>query len=193
MASNRARNFACVVYPESAPENWRDLLIGCFVPAFVSPLHDQDVDPQNQSKKPHYHVMIMFDGLKTNEQVQQVFDLIGGVGCEVVKSIRGYARYLCHLDNPEKAQYSPDEVTCYCGSDYVGTIGLSTDKYHAIQEMMDFVDAHDIVSYSDLLRYSARQRSDWFRILCDNGTLVMKEYLKSKVWMKDRGIEEKIK
>ena len=37
----RLRNFATVVYPESAPENWLDRLDGLHVPAFVSPLHNQ--------------------------------------------------------------------------------------------------------------------------------------------------------
>ena len=35
----RTRNFATVIYPESAPENWQDILVEQFVPAFISPLH----------------------------------------------------------------------------------------------------------------------------------------------------------
>ena len=38
----RTRNFATVVYPESAPENWIDLLKRQCVPAFISPLHNED-------------------------------------------------------------------------------------------------------------------------------------------------------
>ena len=99
--TKRTRNFGCVVYPESAPENWLEVLAENKVPALVSPLHDRDVDPQDQPKKPHFHVVIMFEGPKTIEQAKEIFDPIGGVGCEVIKSIRGYVRYLCHLDNPE--------------------------------------------------------------------------------------------
>ena len=97
---NRKRNFATVVYPESAPENWQEILAGMFVPAFISPLHDKDINPTGEPKKPHYHVVVMNDGKKSIEQAQELFAAIGGVGCEVVQSIRGYARYLCHLDNP---------------------------------------------------------------------------------------------
>ena len=180
--TSRTRNFATVVYPESAPSNWLDILAEQFVPAFVSPLHDKDINPTGEAKKPHYHVIIMFDGVKTREQAENIFSKINGVGCEIIQSIRGYARYLCHLDNPDKAQYKQDEVICFCGADYVSTIGLAIDKYKSIGEMIDFCEEYNIISYSELLKYCRMHRFDWFRILCDNGTVVMKEYLKSRYW-----------
>ena len=178
----RTRNFACVVYPESAPRDWKNILAEKFVPAFVSPLHDRDLNPTGEDKKPHYHVLIMFDSVKTSEQAKQIFEEICGVGCEVVQSIRGYARYLCHLDNPEKHQYDVAEVSQLCGADYTSVIGLATDKYKAIAEIIDFCVENDIVSYSTLLEYARLNKFDWFRVLCDNGTVVVKEYLKSRVW-----------
>ena len=181
-ASKRYRNFACVVYPESAPDNWQETLSRQFIPAFISPLHDKDIDPQNQPKKAHYHVMLMFDGKKSLEQAQDVFKSIGGVGCEVVNSIRGYGRYLCHLDNPEKAQYEPFEVRSLCGADYSSVIGLPTDKQKTIKEMITFIEENDISSYRRLLLYAMEERYDWFKVLCESGTYVIKEYLKSRVW-----------
>lgn len=180
--ATRTRNYATVVYPESAPENWQAILNEHMVPAFISPLHDSDVDPLNQPKKPHYHVVIMFDGPKTREQAQEIFKSINGVGVEVIQSIRGYARYLCHLDNPEKAQYRQEDVRCLCGADYSTTIGLPTDKYKAIGEMIDWCIEFNVYSYSDLLQYARNERFDWFRVLCDNGTVVIKEFLKSLEW-----------
>lgn len=181
-SSVRTRNYATVVYPESAPDGWQEILVQQFIPAFISPLHDQDLNPTGEVKKPHYHVMLLYDGPKTRDQAKKVFDLIGGVGCEVVQSIRGYARYLCHLDNPEKAQYSPDDVRCICGSDYTSIIGLATDKYKAIREMVAFCCDNDISSYDILFDYAVQFRQDWFRVLCDNGTYPIKEYLKSRRW-----------
>lgn len=180
--NSRTRNFACVVYPESAPADWYEKLTEKFVPAFVSPLHDKDINPTGENKKPHFHIIIMFDSVKTTEQAKAIFEEIGGVGCEVIQSIRGYARYLCHLDNPEKHQYSVDDVRQICGADYTGIIGLATDRYKAIAEMVDFCADNDIIAYSTLLEYARVHRFDWFRVLCDNGTVVVKEYLKSRTW-----------
>lgn len=178
----RTRNFGTVVYPESAPQNWKDILSDQMVPAFISPLHDKDTNPQNEPKKPHYHVLIMFDSVKTKEQAKEVFDAIGGVGAEKVNSLRGYARYLCHLDNPEKAQYPTDQVTALCGADYAGTINLITDRYVALKEMMHYCKANGIYNYADLMEIAMETNDGWFRVLCDNGTIVMKEYLKSLSW-----------
>ena len=178
----RTRNYATVVYPDSAPENWQEILVQHFVPSFISPLHDKDINPTGDPKKPHWHVIIMFEGVKTQEQAQEIFNSIGGVGCERVNSIRGYSRYLCHLDNPDKAQYNVDDVRCLSGADYISCIGLATDRYKAIDEMMQYCDDNNIYSYSTLLRYCRTERRDWFRVLCDNGTFVIKEFLKSKSW-----------
>lgn len=185
----RTRNFATVVYPDSenTPDEWQEILSQQFIPAFISPLHDKDVNPTGEPKKAHYHVILMFEGKKSTEQVKEIFNLIGGVGCEKVNSIRGYSRYLCHLDNPEKAQYNQEDVRSLCGADYSGTIGLTTDKYKAIGEMIDYCKDNDVYSYSDLLEYCRMERFDWFRVLCDNGTVVMKEYLKSKSWTVNNG------
>ena len=185
----RARNYATVVYPESAPENWQDILSDHCIPAFVSPLHDKDVNPTGEPKKEHYHVVLMFEGKKSVEQVQEVFKTIGGVGCEVVKSLRGYARYLCHLDNPEKAQYEPSAVRCIA-SDYIGTIGLAIDKYVAIGEMQDFCEKYNVISFYKLATYARNNRPDWHRILCDCGSVFMREYLKSRQWSKEQGIAD---
>ena len=178
----RVRSWATVVYPESAPEHWMELLGEQCIPVMISPLHDADVNPTGEPKKPHYHVLFVFDGKKSKAQVSEYVVLVGGVGIEPVGSTRGYARYLCHLDNPEKAQYNPQDVKCYGGADYMGIIGLAIDKYVAIGEMIDFCDETHTYSYAALLRYARTERVDWFRVLCDNGTVVIKEFLKSKSW-----------
>lgn len=190
--STRTRNYATMVYPESAPENWAEILEGQNIPALVSPLHDKDINVDGEPKKAHFHVMIMFDSVKTPDQAREVFEKIGGVGCEIVQSIRGYARYLCHMDNPDKFQYDVEDVWALCGVDYESIIGLASDKYKAIKEMIVFCDTQCIKSYHVLLLYAQEERYDWFRVLCDSGTYVMKEYLKSKTWQEKQYKENEV-
>lgn len=178
----RFRNFATVVYPDSAPEDWISILSEKCVPCFISPLHDSDKNPTGEDKKPHWHVMIMFDNVKTMDQASSLFDDIGGVGCEVIQSVRGYARYLCHLDNPDKAQYDVEKVQSFGGADYTSVIGLAVDRYKAIKEMMIFCKDNDIHSYAVLCDWCSENRMDWFRLLCDNASYVIKEYIKSLKW-----------
>ena len=49
--------------------------------------------------------------------------------------MRAYARYLCHLDNPEKAQYEVAEGESLGGADYLGTIKCAADTDTALGEM----------------------------------------------------------
>ena len=79
---SKTRNWATVVYPESAPEEWRDILIQIHVPSLVSPLHDKDENPNGEPKKPHYHVLLMYDGPRERSLAQKDLSSFGGVGCE---------------------------------------------------------------------------------------------------------------
>lgn len=180
--AKRSLYYATVVYPESAPDNWLEILDSYHFGYFVSPLHDEDVNPDGVIKKAHYHVMFLFDSLKSEEQFFEIRDAIGGVGREIVSSCRGYARYLCHLDNPEKVQYNISEVKSGGGANYDEIIGLPSDKYQIIGEMMDWCVENQCYSYFELIRYARLYRSDWYRGLCDNCTSVIKEFLKSYLW-----------
>ena len=189
MAERRTRNFATVLYPDSAPDNWLNIISELKIPCFISPLHDKDVNPDGEPKTPHWHVILMFEGVKTEAQVREVISSFGGVGLEIINSIRGYARYLCHLDNPEKFQYNVDDVTMYGGADYFNVIGLSSDKYKAVSEMMDFIAQEDILYFWDLLEYSRIHRNDWFKLLCDNSAYIMKEAIFSYI-RKRKGLND---
>jgi len=182
----RTRNYTTVVYPDSAPENWQNLLDDLHISAFVSPLHDKDVNLGGEIKKPHWHVVIMFDSVKTVKQARNVFDVIGGIGCEAIESLRGVVRYLCHLDNPEKVRYRSEDVKCFGGANYISACSLVRDKNRIIREMMDFCEENKIVSFYCLLKYCKSENQEWFDSLCDNSTFVVKEYLKSKFWTQER-------
>lgn len=51
MEKKRTRNYATVVYPESAPADWIRLLQEQCVPALISPLHDKDLNTDGTPKK----------------------------------------------------------------------------------------------------------------------------------------------
>lgn len=162
----RVRNFATVVYPDSAPENWIDILSEYHVSAFISPLHNRDVNPDLSVKKPHYHVMLMFEGKKNfDSQVKPIFDAIGGVGREYVQSVRGYARYLCHLDNPEKYQYATSDVRSLAGADYYTVIALPEDVNKILSEMEQWILENNCIYYYDLSNFARMYKPEWHRVL----------------------------
>ena len=69
---NRNRNWTFIVYPESAPENWYQILQDKMLNFAVSPLHDVDIleSETGEVKKAHYHVLLCFSGNKSFEQIK---------------------------------------------------------------------------------------------------------------------------
>ena len=186
----KSREWWCVVYPESAPDNWMELVQETFLEAYISPLHDQDLLPDGTPKKAHYHVVLAWPGPTTFSNAKSIMQDFGGIiQPKVIGSLRGVCRYLCHLDNPDKAQYSQGDVVCYNGADYELVINLKSDKYVAIEEMQAWCDRYHIYSFQTLNTYARLNRkADWFRCLCDGGAYIMKEYCQTIQWHIDHGL-----
>lgn len=182
----RVRQITFFLYDDSAPKDWKNRLIDLHVP-FIYVYHNKDFNVGGEPKKPHYHVVLTFDGKKSEEQLDVIANHIGAANgvWEIVGNLRTIARYLCHLDNPEKAQYDTSEVVS-CSIDYDHLIGMAHDKYKAVGEIIDYCEENNIVSFYNLLLYARENRYDWFKALCDNSTMIIKEYLKSKQWTKEK-------
>lgn len=71
----KGRDWAFIVYPESAPENWREILDDTHIRWIESPLHDKDFNPDGTIKKPHWHVMLSADGPITQKQLKKLLSL----------------------------------------------------------------------------------------------------------------------
>ena len=148
----RTRLLAFIIYPESADPQWIEKLQNLHVPGFISPMHTQEVNEDGEILKDHYHVFLMFEGVKSQEQFDDIKKLVGGVGQENVSSKIGYARYLCHLDEDPniKKHYDPNDVIELGGADYLDTINTAKNKRAMIREMIIYVRSNNVIHYTDL-------------------------------------------
>lgn len=181
-AKGRTRNWVFIVYPESAPKNWRDILDDFHIEWVESPLHDSDKNDAGELKKPHWHVLLMFEGVKSVEQVKEVSEAVLGTIPIKCNSPKGTVRYMAHLDNPEKHQYDKSKIIAHGGAD-VGELlkPTSSARYMLIREMSEFIRDNDVREYEDLYFYAMEYRfDDWFPILCDSGTYVLDSLLRSR-------------
>ena len=182
----RTNYYACIVYYESMKAEWERILEDTHIPAFISPLHDKDLDSEGNLKKPHYHILLLFESLKSQTQAEDIFALINGVGCERVLSVRGYSRYLIHLDSPDKAQYNAEDIIELSGANYQSMIRLPQDRYSVIKEIIEYCCQNDIDHFAEVLEYAKDNRQDWFTVLIDGCSVVLINYLKSRSWSKHR-------
>ena len=54
-----------------------------------------------ESSKPHWHIVLAFDGKKSYEQVLELLEPINCTVPQRCHSMTGAVRYMAHLDNPE--------------------------------------------------------------------------------------------
>lgn len=179
----RGRVWSFVFYPESAPKNWREIIDGWNVEAYVSPLHDKDLNGNNTPKKEHYHVMVVFPGNKSVAQIQELSNDLSGVEIfprqNRVADKRIMARYLVHYDNPEKAQYNIEDIEEFGGADKIAFFTGEKEDDTAVREMMCWAREQGITSFASLADYAADHRPEWFRVLVSRRSYFMDKYLKS--------------
>jgi len=181
-AESRTRNWTFVVYPESAPENWRNILDDLHIEWVESPLHDKDLNGDGQPKKPHIHVGVFFAGNKTYEQVKEITDSLNCPIPQRCHSARALVRYMAHLDNPEKAQYNPSDIKGHGGVDVADMLRpASSERYTLIADMIAYIKDNNICEFQDLIDYArVNERDTWFPLLCDSCSFVVGQYIKSQ-------------
>lgn len=156
-----------IIYPESMPENWLSILRETHIIGAISPLHDQDVNEDGTFKKPHYHVLLKYPSKKSLQQVYSICRKLGSnVPPESVESFDGALRYLIHADDPDKFQYTKDEITPLAGLD-VNSYFLPSKSETAqiIYDIVGFLFDHPDITEFDILMGYARSHKNWGMIL----------------------------
>ena len=178
---SRCRNWTLVVYPDSAPSDWVQRLEDLHIEWVQSPLHDKDTNADGSVKKAHWHVLLMFGGVKSYEQVKTISDMINAPIPTRCHNARSLVRYFAHLDNPDKHQYSVGDIIPYGGVDLVELLKPCTsERYTLIRDIIQYIKDSDIVEFTDLIDYaSIHHYDDWFPLLCDNCAYVVNMYISS--------------
>lgn len=175
----RNRNWTFIVYPDSAPENWRKILSDEFKLLWVeSPLHEYDVNEDGSPKKPHWHVVVCFEGNKSYEQILEIAKAVNATKeVKPVSSMQGMIQYFIHRNNPEKYQYKKKDIVTH-GIDIEPYFGLSSSQMQAeCRKMVDFIEDNNVCEFSDFVVQCHYISQDWEYILMNRNTSFFKAYL----------------
>lgn len=194
----RSRTWCVILYPDDLPDDWREQLQLLGIQAVISPLHDQDLKADGTLKKAHYHVILLFGSKKSASQLREMFGGMYGMTVPDEKGIRSLVgvanisnecivhdrkaamRYLCHLDNPEKAQYDPKDLIGLNGADVSALLVRSMqESQEVLQEILQFIEDNDIREFYQLALY-AKAQPEWFLTITTKSTMFFNAYLKSR-------------
>lgn len=150
----KKRNWAFVLYPESAPDDWVEILQQTGLPCAISPLHDKDVNPDNTKKKAHYHVIVTYNGPTSYNVVKALTDRLKQPIPQVLEQVKGYYRYLTHKDNPEKAQYPESEIRAINGFQISDFVEMTKSEVMAIKmRLQTIIRENEFYEYAQLMDY----------------------------------------
>lgn len=178
----KKRYWTFVLYPESAPKDWREILQRTGLEIAVSPLHDKDINPGTEEvKKPHYHLILCYNNTTTGNAVKKLTDELNQPIPLPIDSVRGLYRYFTHKDNPDKFQYDEKDITTINGFDISSYSDLSSADVSKIKlELTKYIKETGLVEYSDFIdKVIELDKPDYFFIASTN-TIFFDSYLRSK-------------
>lgn len=177
----KKRNWAFVLYPESAPEDWREQLQQTGLTCAISPLHDKDLDPTGEPKKAHFHIIVTYSGPTSYNVVKALTDGLNQPHPQPLEQIRGYYRYLTHKDNPEKYQYDENDITTINGFCIADFVELSRHEVLEIKtRLLDLIRQADLCEYADLLDLLRDSEMMTELDIATSNTLFFDRYLTSR-------------
>lgn len=175
----KKRNWGAVIYPDSAPNDWKEILKLKGITFAVSPLHDKDIDPTGEKKKPHYHIIMCFGSPTTFNNVKTIMDELNQPIPIPLESVRGYYRYFTHKDNPDKYQYDDKEIELFNGFDVTDVLN-NFEVFQALKEIQSLIVELNIFEYCDLLDYLLTNGfMELWNVACTH-TLFLNTYITSK-------------
>lgn len=175
----RSNKWTFLIYQESAPEDYLNLLEELHVPFILSPWHDKDVNrTTGEFKKPHKHGVFFFESLKSYSQVSELISdkLNSPEHVEVVMSPKGMYDYFTHAENPEKTPYNIEDIESGAGFELDKFLAENNeDLLKQVYEVMrdsgikEFADFTDLIAkqFPDLL-YFVFSKSYFFKIYLDS-------------------------
>ena len=152
----------------------------------ISPYHDKDINQTGEKKKPHWHVLICFNGPSTYKNANKISESVNGTICQPVKSTIGIIRYFSHKDNPEKAQYNEEDIQTINGLDIKEIDGLTTTKIEIIKrQLIDIIRNNQFVEYAELIDYLKDNKLNDYLTVASRNTIYINAYISSKRYSKE--------
>lgn len=120
---------------------------------YIYVIHDEDLDDNNNLKKPHIHLILSFDYVKSYRKLISDLELDEKF-IQSVENIKTTSRYLLHLDNSNKHQYPYSSLVTNDMEFYRKYFINSESEEENIHLILEFIVHYKgIVRYNDLCRF----------------------------------------
>lgn len=113
----------------------------------------------NDGTSDHIHYILNVSGSRSIKSIGEMLD-VNPQYIQICKRVKGYARYLLHLDDLDKHQYRPEQVFTNDSDRYFGLINNSSTN------VSDLFDDYQKVVYGRLSSYEfiSKYRQDFSKL-----------------------------
>lgn len=172
---DRGTNWLYIVYPESAPPDWRERLEATGLPFAVSPLHDRDKNPDGSLKKAHYHVIVSYGKVQRYSAVIGLREITHGPYPLKCSHVAGSYAYFTHKNNPEKAQYDAKEIVRYNGWEKA----LESNEIAVIKDELTKICLRDSITEYARLMIKVNRMGSEYKSVASNNTMYFTNLIRS--------------
>lgn len=177
----KGRDWATCCYPESVNPDWLNILQETHVQIAISPLHDKDLNPDFTPKKPHWHILLRYEGPTTKQHVKELCDKIGAVNPIKIDSARGMYRYHTHEDNPEKYHYDGRDRILLNGFDTNNLDSFTESEMDSLENtIIDIIEEYNITEYYHLISLLKCRGDINLLKVAKKRTVLLNAFIKSK-------------
>ena len=177
----RSNKWAFLLYQDSAPKNYLDILEELHFPFVLGPWHDRDINKETgEFKKAHKHGALYFDSLKSYSQVSDLLtkNLNTPAHVEPVMSPKGMYDYFTHAENPEKTLYDINEIETGCGFD-LDKFLINNNSDEFLSMVIDIIEERNFIEFNNLVRYARTENPLLLDLIIDK-TYFFAKYLDSR-------------
>lgn len=179
----KERYWTFIMYPESMPKNWKELLSEEMIQIAISPLHDRDMKEDGTIKKEHYHVLLCFNGPTTYNRASEISNKVNGTIIKRVLAVKGMYDYFSHKWETDKAKYDESEIQCLNGFN-INDYGMTSSEIEAMKrQIVSIIRDNHIVEYSNLYDLLYDNKNYELCNVVSTNTMFFNAYLKSRKYI----------
>ncbi|ENL9967484.1 TPA: replication protein [Listeria monocytogenes] len=181
MKDKRSNKWTFLIYEESTPSNYLEILEEIHVPFILSPWHNLDINRKNgEFKKSHKHGALFFDSLKSYTQISELLTekLNSPARVEIVMSPKGMYDYFTHAENSEKTPYNVEDIEYGSGFE-LSKFLMEQNSDEFLNEVIDIIEDNDFTEFEDLVQYARNNNSSLLSLIIDK-TYFFSKFLDSR-------------
>lgn len=199
----KATYFTFLLYPESIPDNWIELLESTGLQMAISPLHNRDktekkelLEQGQKFKKEHYHVIYIAKNAITPEAVRnRIKRLLGDKSVNMVQpiatSVVNAYLYLTHESKDAIAK----KKHVYDKKDIIHLNNFDVDRFEMfdvhekrdmINSITEIIRAYELINVIELAEFF--DEKEWIKILKENGHTLPNELKFNEIIAQNTGL-----